>query len=241
MPHFLINSNNINGDLILLNEPQTISHLCFAMRVRVGENLKLIDENKISYFCKITEITKKELKAQILKSEKSRRILPFKLNLIQSVLKLEAQNLAISNAVQLGVAQIYPVISTHSTFKLNLAQSKLEKWQKIALEAFKQCERGDLPIICEPLQLKEALGKKKNIIIFGEKNVNSTLKKTLNNFENLEEINVVIGPEGGFSEDEFAYFKENNYPILSLGNLILKAPNAITAGLSNIIYELGHG
>ena len=108
--------------------------------------------------------------------------------------------------------------------------------QKTAFEAFKQCERADIPTVFDIMPLKDVLNKFKNVIIFGEKSCNSNLKTALNKMQ--DDILVVIGPEGGFSDSEFEYFKQNAYDIISLSPLIYKAPNAVVAGISNIIYEM---
>ena len=57
----------------------------------------------------------------------------------------------------------------------------------------------------------------------------------IKNMDKSEKIALVVGPEGGFSEEEFEYFKNNNYNLVSLGKMIYKAPNAITAGVSNVV------
>ncbi len=240
MPHFLIKSQNIKNDSIVLTEPNLLAHLAGALRLRVGEELKLIDEKRLVYFCEVKEVSRNAITVGILSSEKSERFLPFKITLVQSVLKPDAQSLAISNAAQMGVDEFLPVLTDNSTVKFNVAQTKSEKWQKVADEAFKQCERADLMKVLEPTTgLKKALADRKNVIIFAERDTNATLKKILQNFNN--EITLVIGPEGGFSAFEFEFFKHQKYPLVSIGNLILKAPNAITAGISQITYEFISG
>lgn len=238
MPHFLINSKNIARDSILIDDPKVLVHLTASLRIKIGENIKLIDENQVVHLCKVEKISKNEIAAKILQSEKSDRFLPYKLNLIQSVLKPDAQNLAVSNAVQLGVNEFHPVISDNSTVKLSLAKVKTEKWQKIADETFKQCERATIMKVMKTETLSETLKNTKNLIVFAEKNTNTTLRDVIKEFGKNAEINVLIGPEGGFSQKEFEFFLENNLPLVSLGNLILKAPNAITSGLSIINYEI---
>lgn len=239
MPHFLVKSENFIDGSIVLTEPNLLAHLAGALRVRVNETIKLIDENGDVHFCEIVEVSKKMLAARVLKVEKSNRFLPFKLNLIQSVLKNDAQSLLIENAVQLGVSEISPVIADNSTTKLSVAKTKTQKWQQAANEAFKQCERANLAIVHDPQTLKDFLkGGVKNLIVFAEKTPNTTLKAALEKIDPGSEINVLVGPEGGFSEAEFEFFTTCGFSLVSLGNLILKAPNATTAGLSNIIYEV---
>ena len=240
MPHFLIKKEEINPPYIKLIDSENLFHIIKVLRKKEGEKIKFIDENQIIYDCKIENISKKSLKALIINKEKSTRILPYDLILVQSILSNDGQNLAIANATQTGVKEIYPVISDNTSIKIKDPKEKTEKWQKIAQENFKQCERADIPKVqpIQPLTTILSNFKKENILIFAEKYENSTLKTALNDIDKTSKIAVVIGPEGGFSENEFEYFKKNNYKLITLGNMIYKAPNAITAAISNVISRL---
>ncbi|MBE7705791.1 MAG: 16S rRNA (uracil(1498)-N(3))-methyltransferase [Cyanobacteria bacterium SIG30] len=237
MPHFYIEKDNINDDIITISDVDLIRHLVSALRIRQGEIIKFIDENEIVYKSEILSADKKLIKAQILENEKSKRKLDFELYLAQSILRGDAQNLAISNAVQAGVKGIYPVISDNCAVK---PSKNIDKFQKIADESFKQCERADRAIIFDIDKLVNVTKNFDKVIVFAEKYSNVSLKSALKYYNKSEKLLVVIGPEGGFSEKEFDFFKKQNYALVSLGNLIYKAPNAIVAGISNIIYELNN-
>lgn len=233
MPHFLINSKDVNASLIKVLDSETLKHLVSAMRVKTGEELKFIDENEMQYVCEVSDVSKKCLCAKVLKTFKSPCRLGFDLYLALSVLKQDAQNLAVENATQLGVRGIYPVITDNSTVSEAVAKAKTQKWQKVAFESFKQCERADVPTVFEVSTLENVLGKFKNVVIFTERDANTTLSKALEGATG--DVLAVVGPEGGFSKNEFEMFKKFN--CVSLGNLILKAPNAVSVGLGNIINE----
>ena len=240
MPHFLIKKEEIKNNLITLENNDSFFHITKVLRAKIGENLKFIDENQFVYLAKIINITKNCLNAEIIEKTKSERTLKAKLCLIQSILMTDAENNAIANAVQSGVKEIYPVFSDNVSASLNSIKNKIPKWEKIALENFKQCERADLPIINEVSDLKTILKKfkKENILIFAEKYENISIDNALKNIDKEEKIAIVTGPEGGFSDCEFNYFKKHNYKLLSLGKIIYKAPNAITAAISNIITRI---
>jgi len=235
MPHFLIKSQDVVDGLVELREPDLLAHIVGSLRARAGETLKLIDENKIVYLCEVTKVSRRAVTASVLSQEVSTRFLPFKVRLMQAVLKPDAMALAVANATQMGVSEFLPVITDNSAVSFNTARAKQEKWQKIADEAFKQCERADLmKVLPVAASLDEAVrglpGNAKNVIIFAECNANAALGKAKG------DMTVAIGPEGGFSEREFEFFAHCNYPLVSLGNLILKAPNAIVAALAQINY-----
>ncbi len=237
MPHFLIKKEEIKDSFIELFDNENLFHITKVLRYKKGEKIKFIDTDKNVYYCTILKIEKNYLLAEINDCKKSNRFLKTNICLIQSVLASDAQNLAIANALQCGVREIYPVISQNSTLSKKSLKDKKEKWEKIALENFKQCERADMALIYEVSDLKDCLKKfkKENVIIFAEKYANKKLDPVIKNMDKSEKIALVIGPEGGFSEEEFEYFKNNNYNLVSLGKMIYKAPNAITAGVSNVV------
>ena len=239
MPHFLITDKEIKKtNEIELTDSETLLHIVRVRRIKKGESIKFIDKNHTVYHCRVIEINKKSLLAEIISKEASNRILDYDISLVQSILAPDAQNLLIANATQTGVKKIYPVISDNVSYKIK--DDKTEKWQKIVLENFKQCERADIAQVQPVQELKETLKKfkKENVIIFSEKYVNYSLNDCVKNILTSSEIAVVVGPEGGFSEEEFNYFKKEDFKMISLGNMIYKAPNAVVAGVSNIISRL---
>ena len=206
----------------------------------MGESIKFIDEEQNVYVSVVSKIDKKYLEAEITDIHKSSRILKYNICLVQSVLMNDAQNLLIANATQTGVKEIYPVISDNTSVAFSSLKNKVEKWEKIALENFKQCERADMVKINSVAPIQDVLFefKKENIIIYAEKYANITLKNALNNIDKNDKIAVVIGPEGGFSQSEIEYFKSQNMNLVSLGSMIYKAPNAVVAGVHGVVCNM---
>lgn len=236
MPHFLISKNCIENNFIKINDKELLSHLFLSLRIKEGETIKFIDEDEIVYDSEIQEISKTSLFAKILNSKRSTRRLSFDLCALICVLKPDGMHLGIENAVQAGVKEIYTVYSDNSAVKKASILNKAEKWQKIGMESFKQCERADIPIVFDISTFENIFSKFKNenILIFAEKYDEYSIKEACNSLHKNEKILCVFGPEGGFSESEFNYFKSKNLKLVTLGNLIYKAPNAITAGLFGV-------
>lgn len=242
MPHFFIKSTDINGEYVLLNDEDNYQHIARSLRAKTGERLLLIDENKMQYETVITSITNKQIESKIEKKYPSKRKLGFNLYLAQSPLRSDAQAAIIEKATELGVAGVYPILTDNCALKKDVIIKKVPKWQRIMQEASKQCERADIPA-CFELTTLEAVCSAQNfdaIIAFCERCSDITFREFCSERENLfdnSNILVIIGPEGGFSEREFNFFKENNIAMLTLGDLILKAETAVITGLGNIIYE----
>ena len=236
MPHFFINSNSKTENEIIVSDTDNYRHIARSLRARVGENLLLIDENQIQYETKIKEINSREIICEVEKSYPSKRDLEFDLYLAQSPLRSDAQLTVMEKATELGVRGVYPVFTENCALKVN----KQEKWQKVMNEASKQCERAKIPTCYEPITFDELLAKPfDKVIVLAERSTEKSLKQYLSEkpTKKGEKILAIIGPEGGFSQKEFDYFKSKNLPLISLGDLILKAETAVIVTLGDIVYE----
>ncbi len=236
MPHFFINSNDKTDNKIVISDADNYRHIARSLRARCGEKLLLIDENQIQYETKISEINSKEVVCEIEKSYLSKRDLEFDLYLAQSPLRSDAQLTIMEKATELGVRGVYPVFTDNCALKVN----KQEKWQKVMFEASKQCERAKIPTCFAPTTFEELLQKDfDKIIVLAERSTEKSLKQYLseNPTKKGEKILAIIGPEGGFSQKEFDYFRSKNLPLISLGDLILKAETAVIVTLGDIVYE----
>lgn len=236
MPHFFIKSSDVKNGILTIEDKELLRHLVSSLRVRCAEGLKFIDENEMQYETLVSSVDVKKIEARVLDFYPSKRKLPYSMCLVQSVLKSDAQSLLISNATQCGVDFIYPVITDNCAISKKNVADKLQRWQKISDETSKQCERANLARVCDVSDIEKfALDvDRKNAIVLAEKYANCSLDDAVKDIDLSSKIYVFVGPEGGYSEREFLYFKENNYKLLSLGNLIYKAPNAVVAGLSII-------
>ncbi len=245
MPHFFIKTENIKNNVIEVTDRELLNHLVNARRVRVGEKVLFIDENKIQYVTKICDIERKVLKAEIVDKYPSFRELAIDLTVARCVLKQDADFSAIQKATELGVKTIIPLLCDNCAVKESVVRAKSDKFQKIADESVKQCERADFPVVTEPENLDEFLkNKSKNydkILVFSERAKNFGIKKYFaqNPYQEGDKILAVIGCEGGFSDREFKLFEELNLSEISLGRLIMRADTALTAALFGIIQEVG--
>lgn len=240
MPHFFIDSKNVNNKTIAISDNENYRHIARSLRARAGEKLLLIDEKQVQYETVIKEINSKEIICEIQKSYPSKRDLDFDLFLAQSPLRSDAQLTIMEKATELGARGVYPVITDNCAVAMDVACKKQEKWQRVMYEASKQCERAKIPVCYEPNTLENVLEKDFNqILVLAERSTEISLKDYLNQnqIKKGDKILVVIGPEGGFSQKEFDYFKSLKLPLITLGDLILKAETAVIVTLGNIVYE----
>ena len=240
MPHFFVDSRNRVNDFITINDSENYRHIARALRARVGESLLLIDEAQIQYETKIIEINSNEIICKIEKSYSSKRDLDFDLYLAQSPLRSDAQLTIMEKATELGVRGVYPVITDNCALNKSVLEKKHDKWQKVMYEASKQCERAKVPTCFVPTKLENVFESGfDKIMVLAERSTEISFKEYLRNnpIKKGEKVLVIIGPEGGFSQKEFDYFRSKNLPLISLGDLILKAETAVIVTLGDIVYE----
>lgn len=241
MPHFFIDTKMTKDNKIIISDKENYNHIVKSLRSKIGEELLLIDKNEIEYKTVILEIEPKQIVAEVKSYEKSKRDLGYNLYLAQSPLRSDAQLTIMEKATELGVRGVFPIYTDNCALKKTVAQSKVEKWQRVMYEASKQCERANIPTCFDLTTLDNVLNDNRfdRIITLCERNTNGDLRDYLrtNPAKEGENILLIIGPEGGFSNKEFELFKSNGLPMLSLGDLILKAETAVIVTLGNIVYE----
>lgn len=245
MPHFFIKTENIRNNVVEVNDRELLNHLVNARRVKVGEKVLFIDGNKIQYVAKVTVIERKFLRAEIVDKYQSFRELTLNLTVAKCVLKQDADFSAVQKATELGVKTIIPLLCDNCAVKESVVMAKSDKFQKIADESVKQCERTDFPVVMRPQKLDDFLKNCSKcydkVLIFSERAKNFGIKKYFaqNPYVKGDKVLAIIGCEGGFSDREFKLFEELNLTEISLGKLILRADTALTAAIFGIIQEVG--
>lgn len=244
MFQFFVKSENIQDDEVKIVDREDISHITNSLRFKIGDKFLAVDEkNKLVYTVKILNLDKTAITCKIIDKTPATTILNTQITLAQSILKSAKQDIAVQKATELGACEIIPLITKNTVVKIEDEKDKINKlrrWKKISIEASKQCKRASLCKIDRILSLKELLNLKNDFdefFVCSERDTTSTLKQYLKENGHALKILVIIGPEGGFDDKEIEFFNQNNIPLLSLGNLILRAETASITAISNIVYE----
>lgn len=169
-------------------------------------------------------------------------------------MKSSKQDFVIQKSTELGVNKIIPFFSKNTVVKIESQRDQIQKikrWQKIAYESSKQCQRADIPDISHIYNLTDLLWLNEFDVKFvcSEKKTQLSLKEYLSmdkeadcqsihiDHAGAKKILIIIGPEGGWDDKEIELFKDKNIPLVSLGKLILRAETASITAISDIIYE----
>ena len=197
-----------------------------VFRYNVGSQVVLFDGAGADFLCMISSIRNLGATVQVLQKKPTADISQRKnIWLCVALLKKDNFDLVVQKATELGVSNIVPVLCEHSEKrKLNM-----DRMQKIAVEATEQSGRGDVSAIHPPQTLAEIfqtgiLPQEK--VIFDPNGVPFAQYRATTNQVSFA---LFVGPEGGFSENEIAFLKTYNTPVVSLGTQILRAETAAIA------------
>ncbi|BFK30824.1 RsmE family RNA methyltransferase [Veillonella parvula] len=165
--------------------------------------------------------------------------------LVQSLLKGEKLEWVLQKATELNVDTIYlvPTANCVAKYDKKKLQSKVNRWEKIMLEAAQQCGRNHLPTLVVGETLLQALDIESEALklVAYENEAGQTIKdvlKTLHSDKSVTDVLICIGPEGGYQEKEINAIIKYSGKSVSLGNTILRAETAAIGSLAMIQYEL---
>ncbi len=200
-------------------------------RVKVGSPVVVLDKESFTpYRGKVEKIEKRRAVVSIEEKLPPRGPEVF-IRLYQCVpVSLSTFDEIVDKATQVGVAQIVPVISKRSYQKRRVIEEKLPRWERVAMEALKQCHRDIPPEILPPVVLEDIEPEKDFLNLFPfERERGKNLLEVLCSVKDYPEgVNIIVGPEGGFSKEEALLLEEKGFIPTSLGTFILRAETAAT-------------
>lgn len=243
MSIFYVKNEQINDDKAVIIGDD-VKHIRDVLRYNVEDLLDICDENGIRYHTKIINFEKSNIDLEILEVSDYTTEPSINVTLFQGMPKADKLEMIIQKCTELGVSEIVPVITDRVIVKLDEKNidKKLERWNKIALEAGKQSGRQKIPVVQKPTKLKnliENISKYDILILPYECEKEITLKSVLRNLDGKSEnVAIMIGPEGGFSEEEISLLDLENVKRVTLGPRILRTETAGVATLSMVLYEL---
>lgn len=242
MARFYVPEPQIEKGLLKVDGSE-VKHIRKVLRLKTGDRITIFDGLTKEYEGTIVESESSSVSIRIQNAFSPERDSPLEITLAQSLLKGEKMDYLIQKATELGVKGIVPFFSSRS-ISLPENSKKLERhdrWEKIAVAASKQCGRGVLPEI-RSLQnysdmLRSVPQDSLRLILWEKERVG--LKEVLKGAMEKKKIFFLVGPEGGFSQEEVDQSKEKGFIPISLGKRILRAETASLCLISILQYEWG--
>ena len=244
MPKFFVQPEHIQGDLIHL-EGENVNHIKNVLRLTIGDKILINDGQGKDYKCIISALEAQKITVRIEMITANAVEPVIKTVLFQSLIKGEKMEWVIQKSVEIGVTEIVPLCTTRCVVKLDTPkkmQSKIERWNKIAESAAKQSGRGVVPIVREPMPFEVALdymAEQNGLVLIPYEKEDRLSIRTALQETSTQTFGILIGPEGGFTEEEVAKALAKDAQAVTLGKRILRSETASLVALTSIMYETG--
>lgn len=240
MPRFFVDAPPEQGYLMLTDEQA--HHASRVLRVRVGQSVTVCNGKGTDYDCTVHAIARGEVVCRVLNAHPCQTEPKQWMQLFFALPKGEKADLVVQKAVELGVSEIFPYLSTNCVVRTERLEHKLTRWRKIALEAAKQCGRGIIPEVHELIDFTHATAcaaKSQTKLFCYEFEREVGLRDVLTQGV-ADTVSLMVGPEGGFTVEEAAQARQAGLCSVSLGARILRCETAPLAALAAVLYAGGN-
>jgi 16S rRNA (uracil1498-N3)-methyltransferase len=218
-----------------LELPEAVQrHLVQVLRLRPGMDLTLFNGDGKEYAARLLTCTKKTASADVLSLQREEPTAPLAIHLIIGVSKGERMDFALQKSVELGVTEITPIFSERSTVRLQgeRLQKRIQHWRNVTISACEQSGRCRLPLIHQPHPLEDCLARP------GIQNGILLHHRATRSLPQLESptggVSLLIGPEGGLSEQERNLAQAAGFTAVRMGPRIMRTETAPLAAITAI-------
>jgi 16S rRNA (uracil1498-N3)-methyltransferase len=246
MHRFYVSPENWNPRALILRANEA-HHAREVLRMKRGDRAVLFNGRGREITAEIVDLAKSEVQLRKL-HESETPPLRCRITLGQAIPKGKNMDLIVQKAVEIGAAEIAPLISERTIVDLDKkeAEQKREKWQQIAIEAAKQCGQNWLPTIHVPQKLKDFFSHQpaRDLSLIGSLQPDALhLKHILAEYrerhgDRPQAVLMMVGPEGDFTPAELALAKSHGCQPITLGPIILRVETAAIYCLSVLSYEM---
>lgn len=242
MSRFFVSPSAVTEDVIRITDPGDVKHIRKVLRMRLGDAVEVSDGDRWEYAGAIEAIADDQVVIRIADKQAFARELALEVTLYQGIPKAGKLETVVQKCTELGVYAVVPVFMKRSVVTAGPGlDRKLERLQRVADEAVKQCRRGRIPQVGPAMTFGEMLQAlpEADVVLFPYENEEKrTLKDVLRSIQPVpRSVAIVIGPEGGFSEEEAQALDQAGAHRASLGKTILRTETAGMAALAMTLYE----
>jgi 16S rRNA (uracil1498-N3)-methyltransferase len=240
---FFITESSLEGDVVRLSAEQA-HQVCHVLRLKPEDSIVVLDNGGFEYDVTLTEVTGREVTGRItgkrLASGEPRR----QITLFQSLLARDKFEMVLQKGTEVGVSRFVPVQTDRSLLRAKQVDAKkMARWRRIVTEAAEQSHRGRIPEIEQPVGFADALeqfGQLDRVLMAAPSVESPTLREALMEDDKAPaSVGILIGPEGGFTQQEVVLASEKGAIAICLGRRILRTETAAIVVPALVLYELG--
>lgn len=231
---FYVEPGRLSGDELRLDAALS-RRLAKVLRVREGEEIVLFDGTGLDARARVDAIAGDAVTVRVIGRAASPPEPKTRVTVYQSVTKGERFEWLVEKLTEVGVSRIVPLVCARAVVRPGPDGAKRERWRRIAVEAAEQSGRGTVPDVGEPTPFGDALVQAQGVVLFpyeragpSAPGVMEALTAAIDDVFARAAVDVLIGPEGGWSPEEVAQATERGAVIVTLGDRILRSE---TAGL----------
>jgi len=238
---FFIPANKINGNQLIIDGNE-FRHLHKVKRKRVGDKVHATDGEGNFYTVQLIKIKATQAIAEIGKIQRLVGESLVSITLAQGLIKSQRMDWLIEKGTELGIRKFIPVQTDFC--QTNPSDLKLNRWARVAQAAMKQCGRSILPQIEKKVKVKELADVLERPAFFAHPGVRTTVNEALAEIQKkrkdtIRSLSLLVGPEGGFSDDEVNLFKQWGFFQVQLGQRRLRSETAAITLITLTLDALG--
>ncbi|HJZ68114.1 MAG TPA: 16S rRNA (uracil(1498)-N(3))-methyltransferase [Blastocatellia bacterium] len=242
---FYASPDDITGSTARLSVDET-HHLTRVLRLMPGDQAFIFDGCGNEYKGTFSLVADNRAQLEMLEPLSDTVESPLQLTLAQSLVKGEKFDFIVQKATELGVTRIAPLVTRYAEVRLDEQQvaRRLQRWQRISLEALKQCGRRKLVEIAAPRTVAELLRAEtysenpQAVLLFSERS-GVPIENALAETSMSRSVVALVGPEGGWADDERDLLNENGSRSVTLGRRLLRTETAALVAITLIQHALG--
>ena len=228
-----------------LNETVALSddafgHVIRVLRLKEGDTITLFNgEEPFQYTATLCNVSKKSAQVKIIAQQENNSESPLHIHLGQGISRGDRMDFTLQKSVELGVNTITPLFTERCGVKLNAErlEKKRQQWQKIVISACEQSGRTQVPIVGEPMFLTDWLTQETSALKINlhPKAQHSIMSLPMKN----SRVRLLIGPEGGLSDEEISQANENGFIDVLLGPRVLRTETAALTAITALQCKFG--
>lgn len=244
MHRFFVSPSYISGETVAF--PRDLSRqISRVLRMSPGDEVTVLDDTGLEYVVALSILNATRAEGQIVSRREGLGEPTVRLTLYQAMIRPERFEWALQKCTELGVSRFVPIISRRTERRSrDISANRRQRWQRIIREAAEQSRRSRLPTLDEPQTLEEELkSATKPVLMAWEAesihSLKSSLESRTDGEADLSTLSIIVGPEGGFEQDEVELARQYDAVTIGLGNRILRSETAAVALTAAVMHELG--
>jgi len=237
------NSEFILNKTVKLSD-DAFGHIVRVLRLAEGDIVAIFNGYETyQYTAKLVEVKKKHASVEIISKEEVANESPLNVHLGQGISRGDRMDFTLQKSVELGVNIITPLFTERCGVKLSTERlaKKHDQWQKIVISACEQSGRCIVPVVAEPMHLQDWLKQDTCALKLNlhPKAEHSIMTLPIEAPEKEQRVRLLIGPEGGLSDEEIGQANQANFQDILLGPRVLRTETAALTAITALQCRFG--